>query len=131
MSEPLLFDPMHPDIQQEILNNVSTMAGMLEERKKGATQQEIRRYIDSQTTAIYNAYSQSPCVVGTEQLEQLKIYSKILNSQLSTVNSAVSMLETQISAGMPEISMKSFSTLLAEPCMPTTLDQYFRPLNKT
>jgi len=129
MSEPLLFDPMHPDIQQEILNNVSTMAGMLEERRKGATQQEIRRYIDSQTNAIYNSYSQNPCVVGAAQLEQLKMYSKILNSQLSTVNTAVSMLETQISAGAPKISIESFSTLLTEPYMPTTLDQYFRPLN--
>jgi hypothetical protein len=124
------FDPSHPDIQQKILENVSTMAGMIDERRKAVVRQEIGKYIESKSRALYEAYAQLPAVVGAPELHQLQMYSTILMTQVSTVGGAISMMQAQIEISpAATLTCESFSTLLAEPYMPTALQQYFSPVS--
>jgi hypothetical protein len=127
--EPL-FDPSHPDIQQKILENVSTMAGMIDERRKAAARQEVNKYIESQSRAIFESYSQLPCVVGAPELQQLQMYSTILMTKISTVGGAITMMETQMENDpVGTLTCASFSTILNQPYMPTALQQFFCAVN--
>jgi hypothetical protein len=124
------FDPSNPGIQQKILENVSTMAGIMDERRRAASRQEVNKYIESQSRAIYQSYSQLPCVVGAPELQQLQMYSTILMTQVSTIGGAISMMEAQMeSMSVSTLTCASFSTILNEPYMPTALQRYFSPVN--
>jgi hypothetical protein len=120
------FDPSHPEIQEQIQTQLSTMIANHTKNTALAAEQQKKAYIQSQANSAFQAYIQQPSIVGSNELAQLISYHNCLSNHTSTLSGSIQMLTNELSTS-PTTPITAFSTLLTTPATPSILRQYFGP----